>query len=296
MTVSIFMSNDTILLVKRVVATSAGGFTLLLTKEDLTETYPGMYRYCLAVLSGTRLTKVFRTNTYEYSPGCPLDAETVCKNRMNEWERELKENPADFQGSPEVLPPGYRPCLRPDVVVIQGSPRGGGNCSTLAGWVVDCAHDLGKTVRVIYPDDMGIHPCIGCYQCYNSGTCTFTDDMEEIIVAFGYADLIVICSPVYTNTVPGTLKILIDRCLAWHAARTLGQGRKGQKGVLVAVSGRKGQSNFRCVSAVIHAFMENTGVTCMGDLLFDEMDYHHDVRDLPGIQEKVSDLIGDALK
>ena len=285
------MSNDTILLVKRVVATPAGEFTLLLTKEDLTETYPGMYRYCLAAMFGTRLTKVFRTNTYEYSPGCPLDAETVCKNRLNEWERELKENPADFQGSPDGPPTRVPPVSPSDVVVLQGSPRGGGNCSTIAGWVVDCAHDLGKTVRVIYPDDMGIHPCIGCYQCYNSGTCTFTDDMEEIIVAFRNADLIVICSPVYTNTVPGTLKILIDRCLAWHAARTLEQGRIGQKGVLVAVAGRKGLSNFRCVSAVIHAFMENTGVTCMGDLLFDEMDYHPDAGDLRGIQEKVSDKI-----
>ena len=98
------MSNDTTILVKQVVATPTGEFLLLLTREDLTEIYPGMYRYCLAALSGARVTRVFRTNTYEYSPGCPLDAETVCKNRLNEWERELCENPADFQGSPDVPP------------------------------------------------------------------------------------------------------------------------------------------------------------------------------------------------
>lgn len=288
------MSNDTTILVKQVVATRIGEFLLLLTREDLTEIYPGMYRYCLAALSGVRVTRIFRTNTYEYSPGCPLDAETVCKNRLNEWERELCESPSDFQESPDVPPVRVPPMPPFNVVVIQGSPRGDGNCSTIAGWVVDYVHDLGKTVRVLYPDDMGIHPCIGCYQCYNSGICTFTDDMAEVIETCRNADLLVICSPVYTNTVPGSLKILIDRCLTWHAALTLGQGRAGRKGVLFAVAGRKGPSNFRCVSAVVHAFMNNVGITCAGDLFMDEMDRYHDIRDLPGIKEKVAEKIRDA--
>lgn len=107
------------------------------------------------------------------------------------------------------------------------------------GLVIGYVQDLGKTVRVIYPDDMAIHPCTGCSQCYNNGTCTFNGDMEEIIEASSHADrIVVICAPVYTNTVPGMAKILIDRCLAWHTSRTIGLEAKDRKGVLVAVAGR----------------------------------------------------------
>ncbi|MCU0630278.1 MAG: flavodoxin family protein [Methanoregulaceae archaeon] len=291
MTVSILMSNETTLVVKRMVTAPGGQVSFMLTREDLTGIYPGMYRYCLSVRSGTRLLRTFRTNTYEYSPGCPLDAETTCKNKLNEWEHEIMDTTSGFQESAKGPSKWLPPVPHSDVIVIQGSPRGDGNCSTIAGWVADCVHGLHKTVRVLYPDDMLIHPCIGCYQCYNTGVCTFTDDMGEVTEAVANADLIVICSPVYTNTVPGTLKILIDRFIALHAARTLGEGRNGRKAVLVAVSGRKGRSNFRCVTSVVHAFLENTGIICAGDLLLDEMDYYNDVRAVPGIKEKVSELI-----
>jgi NAD(P)H-dependent FMN reductase len=296
MTESILMSNDTVLVVKRLVTAPDGQVALLLTREDLTGIYPGMYRYCLAALSGTRMLRIFRTNTYEYSPGCPLNAETVCKNRLDEWEREITEVTPDFQEPAEKLSPRLPPVPHSRVIVIQGSPRGDGNCSIIAGWVADCVNNLRKTVSVLYPDDMLIHPCIGCYQCYNDGACTFTDDMDEVMQAVLNADVIVVCSPVYTNTVPGALKILIDRCIALHAVRTLGQGRKGQKGLLVAVSGRKGLSNFKCVTAVVHAFMEDTGITCTGDLLFDEMDHYHDIRDIPGIHEKVTAMVKDLVQ
>jgi len=77
-----------------------------------------------------------------------------------------------------------RPVSLPvDLVVLQGSPRANGNCSILAGWAVEAAHELGKTARVIYPYDMDIRSCIGCYQCYNTGSCIFDDDMSDIIGA-----------------------------------------------------------------------------------------------------------------
>lgn len=290
------MSNDPVLVARKEVITPRGKFTLELTREDLTGTYPGMYRYCLAARYGPRMTRAFRTNTYEYSPGCPLDAESVSIRRLDEWEKEINESPGDFLESGveslrevPLVPPS-------DVLVIQGSPRGDGNCSIIAKMVAGYANDLGKSVRVIYPDDMGIHPCIGCYQCYNSGSCTFTDDMDEVIQAIRGAQLVVLCSPVYTNTVPGSLKVLIDRCLTIHASATIGHGAESRKGILVAVAGRKGESNFRCITAVVHAFMENTGITCIGDLLLDEMDYRHDVRDIPGLQELLSGKIREAFR
>ena len=98
----------------------------------------------------------------------------------------------------------------------------------------------------MYPHDLDIHCCIGCYQCYNTGTCVFDDDMSGIIDAIRGASLLVVCSPVYTNTVPGGLKLLIDRTQAYHAERVLFGGRTGQSGLVLRFRAQGGD-NFTCV-------------------------------------------------
>jgi len=149
---------------------------------------------------------------------------------------------------------------------------------------------------VVYLDDLSIHPCIGCYQCYNTGTCTFDDDMTDLIRALRSASLLVICTPVYTNTVPGGLKIFIDRCQAYHAEKNLFTGGGEKKGLLLSVAGRKGTANFTCVKGVVISFMRNLGIRYTGEVLLDGMDNVRDVRTLPGIQGKIGGLVRDAFK
>ncbi len=184
----------------------------------------------------------------------------------------------------------------PDVVVIQGSPRVDGNSSVLASLAEAEARNLGMTVEVVYPDEMEIKACIGCYQCYNTGTCTFTDDMNGFFVMIRHAALVIVCSPVYTNTVPGGLKILIDRCLAFHAERVLTGRKPGAKGLLFAVAGRKGEANYICLLQVIGAFLAITGIEPVGRILVDGMDEIRDVRKVPGIGEQVRAAVQGALQ
>ena len=204
-------------------------YVLILDSEDFSLLYPGMVRYTLTIREGEKTISVFRTNTYEYSPLVPLTAENVAKRTADEWEQELRSNPMEF-----ILKHRQELSQRADhsdidLVVIQGSPRANGNCSILAGWAVEAAHDLGRQARVIYPHDLDIRCCIGCYQCYNTGSCVFDDDMRSIIDDIRRASLLVVCSPVYTNTVPAGLKLIIDRCQAYHAERVLFGGRNGQQ-------------------------------------------------------------------
>jgi multimeric flavodoxin WrbA len=180
-------------------------------------------------------------------------------------------------------------------VIIQGSPRPDGNCGILTGWAVESVKDAGRTVQVIYPHDLDIHCCIGCYQCYNSGTCVFDDDMRTIIDAVRSARLLIICSPVYTNTVPSGLKLVIDRMQAYHAERTLVGGRPGQKGVLFSVAGRKGGDNFACITNVIIPFFRNLGIEPAGQVLIDSVDAVKDIRAITGRREEVKGLVLGAL-
>jgi len=262
-------------------------YILTLQSEDFSALYPGMVRYSLTVTEGERMVSVFRTNSFEYSPLVPLAALTVAEQTADEWEREIRNNPLDFTLNHRQQVPKHPTAVSSDLVVIQGSPRALGNCSILAGWAVDAAHELGRTAQVIYPHDMDIRCCIGCYQCYNTGTCVFDDDMEIIIGAIRSSSLLVICTPVYTNTVPGGLKLVIDRCQAYHAERVLSGGRTGQRGLVFSVAGRKGEENFTCVTRVISAFLRNLDITPSGEILIDHIDSVRDIRSIANMEETV---------
>ena len=264
-----------------------GQYSLNLYREDFSALYPGMIRFTVIVTSGEKTIAVFRTNSFEYSPLVPLAAADIAMQIFEEWEWEIRNNSMGFILNHRQLLQENAVVTSSDLVIIQGSPRGDGNCSILAGWAVDAAHEVGRTAQVIFPHDMDIRCCIGCYQCYNTGTCVFDDDMGSIIDAIRGASLLIVCSPVYTNTVPGGLKLVIDRCQAYHAERVISCGRTGQKGLVFSVAGRKGEENFTCITRVIFAFLRNLGIDPVGEILIDRVDAIRDIRTIDGMEENV---------
>jgi multimeric flavodoxin WrbA len=253
-----------------------------------------MIRYTLSVTEKEQVLAAFRTNTYEYSPRVPLAAHDVALQTADAWEARIRNDPGGFIREQQQDQP-RQPAPATSLVVIQGSPRPDGNCSILAEWAVEAAQESGMSAQVIYPHDMDIHCCIGCYQCYNTGTCVFNDDMTGIIDALRGSALVVVCSPVYTNTIPGSLKLVIDRCQAYHAERVLYCSRTGQKGLIFSVAGRSGKGNFMCVTRVLSAFLRNLGIEPAGEILIDRVDAVQDIRRLPGMQQRVKDLVRQSL-
>ncbi|WOF17347.1 flavodoxin family protein [Methanoplanus sp. FWC-SCC4] len=260
-----------------------------------------MYRYILTLVMNGEFLFDFRTNTYEYSPTVPLEAEKTAFLKFDEWAENLREFPSDFVEhlliKKERIKKMYAGHKRdsPDVVIIQGSPRPDGNCSIFAGWASKTAKSLGKIPAVIYLDDLNIHSCIGCYQCYNYGFCVFRDEMQDIISYVHGASLVVICSPVYTNTVPGGLKICMDRFQAYHAKRTLLHSKNNPKGILLAVAGREGDFNFKCLISVTDSFMANVGIKKSGQILVDNIDEIRDLRNVTGLKAEVEEALRSAL-
>ncbi|MDD1718497.1 MAG: flavodoxin family protein [Methanoregulaceae archaeon] len=270
-------------------------YNLSLSSEDLSSVYPGMIRYVLEVRAGEEVVAKFSTNTYEYSPTNPLQAESVAMRMADRWEEEIRESPQEFLASANVKGKAGETGSHADVVIIQGSPRADGNSGILAGWALETAQGLERSVEVIYPHDLGIRPCIGCYQCYNTGSCAIEDEMRSIIRSVAECSLLIVCSPVYTNSVPGSLKVLVDRFMAYHAKRLVSGGKTGQRGLIFSVSGRKGMDNFTCVTRVLDAFMRNIGIVPSGELLLDGMDRIHDIRAVPGVEERTRSLVREAI-
>ena len=267
-------------------------FHLILTGRDLGAQYPGMIIFSLTILSGEKVMSRFRTNTYEYPPLSPISAFEVVQARSDEWEQELRSDPARFLLGEERISrrePDDTP--NPEVLIFQGSPRPAGNCSVIAAWAQSAAESSGRSVKVVYLDDLTIQACIGCYQCYNTGACIFEDDMTDIIRSISKARFIVVCTPVFTNTVPGSLKIVIDRCQAYHAMQVLHGKVTGKKGLLFSVAGRKGEENFSCITRVVDAFMKNIHIKPEGSILLDDLDRIGDIRNIPDAEQKVRDIM-----
>lgn len=265
-------------------------FRLTLHREDFSALYPGMQRFVLEVAGPNRSPARFITNTYEYSPLLPGSAESAARQMMAIWKADLLHDP-DVVFHEYARPKKAQPARPLDLLILQGSPRPDGNCAILAEWAVKAAHEAGKTVAVIYPHDLDIHPCIGCYQCYNTGTCVFDDDMNDIIAAVRGASLIIVCSPVYSNTVPAGLKLVIDRMQAYHAERALGGGGRCRHGLVFSVAGRKGKENFTCITSVLSAFFHTLGVAFGGEILLDGADSVRDIRTIAGKEEMVKALV-----
>lgn len=271
-------------------------YSLELSEEDLSALYPGMVRFSVELKEDEKVLARFRTNSYEYSPTVPDEPRAVAERVLERWADELRSDPASLISSCHPVSPSGSARDPVDVVVIQGSPRPDGNCAILCSFVVEEAKSAGRSVATIFPHDLEIKPCIGCYQCYNTGTCTFSDDMNGIIDAVSGCVLLVVCSPVYTNTVPAGLKAVIDRFQAFHAERSLGGSHTPKKGLLLGVAGREGERNFLCVTRVVKSFFSNLGMEPLPPFLVDRMDEIRDVRTLPDLKGRLGSVVREALQ
>ena len=116
---------------RRGITTKGGTYTLVLSQRNLSSLYPGMILYTLRLLSGDSSVILFRTNSYEYSPGSSLDPVKIAGKKMDDWEDLLKDQGPGtlLSRREEVRMPEEK---GPDVLILQGSPRANGNSGLLA--------------------------------------------------------------------------------------------------------------------------------------------------------------------
>lgn len=85
------------------------------------------------------------------------------------------------------------------IIVLNGSPRRGGNTAALVDRFLQGAKEAGHQVTRFDLRDMEIHPCLGCYgggKDLNS-PCVQKDAMDEIYPVYREADVVIFASPMY---------------------------------------------------------------------------------------------------
>ena len=97
------------------------------------------------------------------------------------------------------------------VLILNGSPRKGGNTSIALAEMEKVFAQEGIEVETFQVGTKDIRGCIACGACYRTGKCAFDDCVNELAPKFEEADGLVIASPVYYSSANATLIALLDR-------------------------------------------------------------------------------------
>ena len=97
------------------------------------------------------------------------------------------------------------------VLLINGSPRVGGNTSIALGETERSSQQEDIQVETAQVGNKAIRGCVACLSCMEKGKCVFDDLVNETARKFAEADGLVIASPVYYASANGTLISFIDR-------------------------------------------------------------------------------------
>jgi multimeric flavodoxin WrbA len=101
------------------------------------------------------------------------------------------------------------------VLVLDGGPRPAARSKTkmMINAFCEGLKNENAHIDVIDLNKSQIKSCVGCYSCRvkTPGVCIFNDDMTDIMKKYEEADLIILSTPLYYNTMSGPLKLCLDR-------------------------------------------------------------------------------------
>lgn len=101
------------------------------------------------------------------------------------------------------------------ILVINASPREGGNTQQLAEAFSRGAEEVGNEILFLNLRGKKIAGCLGCRYCYaHEGKCVQRDDMQQILKTLDLVDMVVFASPIYWFDMNAQMKAVIDRMYA----------------------------------------------------------------------------------
>ncbi len=97
------------------------------------------------------------------------------------------------------------------VLILNGSPRKGGNTSIALDEMVRVFAAEGVETEVVQVGNQTVRGCVACGGCAKKGACVFDDIVNELAPKFEAADGLVVGSPVYYASANATLIACLDR-------------------------------------------------------------------------------------
>jgi multimeric flavodoxin WrbA len=176
------------------------------------------------------------------------------------------------------------PSARTMALGLVGSPIRGGNVDRLVDQVLAGAASQGAHVEKVFLNDLTIRPCQSCGPGSHgvgshdvgprAGHCRIDDDMRQIHALLDAADILILGTPVYFDTVSAQMKLMIDRCncmtpLVMQPDGTCAFAERPacrKRAVLVAVAGSRQQ--FRTLRVTVKGFLKWVGAELVEEVLY----------------------------
>lgn len=123
-----------------------------------------------------------------------------------------------------------------NVLILNASPRKGGNIHQMLDIIHDELSNSGATVQEVFVNTLDVKPCVACMKCRETHKCVMPeDDAHRVLELIRWCDALVIGAPCYWGNMPGKLKLLFDRMV---------YGMMGENSLAVPIAMHKGK---RCI-------------------------------------------------
>ena len=130
------------------------------------------------------------------------------------------------------------------ILLINGSPRIGGNTEILLNEAQKGAEEIGIPGELIQLGKLEIKPCLGDFACMrpgHEGECHIKDDMQGVYDKLQACDGIIFGTPVYLWDMTSQMLTFLHRSIAAMFRKP--SAIAGKVGGLIVISGRRGNQN-----------------------------------------------------
>lgn len=150
-------------------------------------------------------------------------------------------------------------------IVFFGSARKNGHTKQMLD--LFCKHLDGEVEIMDCYRQQNIAPCKDCRHCWKVRACPIKDDMQQWYSKIDAAENIVIATPMYFHSLPGPMKMIMDRLQMYWAGRLRGDRKTGsaKRGALLMVGGAPSfEQQFLGGQIVAEGILADLQAKCLG--------------------------------
>lgn len=167
-------------------------------------------------------------------------------------------------------------------LVLYGSARKKGQTKEMLDCFLEAMGEKAGETEIIDCYRTEVKPCMDCRYCWKHRECSIKDGMQKIYDKVDEADNIIIAAPVYFNSLPGKMKVLIDRFQMFWASEIRGDKPEqlSKQGAGLIVGGAPYfEEQFTGSELVISGLMDDFRAEYRGTVTFSDTDNRKAVED-----------------
>lgn len=174
-------------------------------------------------------------------------------------------------------------------LIIIGAARHNGQTRQMVDYLKE---RLNGETEVIDAYRIKVKSCKDCRYCWKTKACVIQDGMQEIYQKVEEADNIVLACPMYFHSVPGKMKLMIDRFQVYwagHIRRDMPE-KPLHKGAILMVGGAPSfEGQFLGGELVLKNLLKDLSAECVGEVCLPNSD-HDSLETRPDVVAAVAEL------